>query len=173
MEPSLQSDWQCPENQASILGDTHSKGESRAERRNAYAAFEGNPHVEVMSSTPQWLHLRMLPDLSAIDEVERFICLDFAGLPEQLAANLGIALRELLENASEHGCSFDCSQNVDFRYMRTERLVQFQIRDSGPGFSFDAIDHAALNNPPGHPLKACRVSVRSRHASRRIRHLPR
>ena len=36
---------------------------------------------------------------------------------------------------------------------RTEKMIMFQIRDSGPGFSLDSIEHAAISNPPEEPLR--------------------
>lgn len=32
-------------------------------------------------------------------------------------------------------------------------MIQFQIRDTGLGFSIDAVAHAAINNPPEEPLR--------------------
>jgi anti-sigma regulatory factor (Ser/Thr protein kinase) len=32
-------------------------------------------------------------------------------------------------------------------------MILLQIRDAGPGFSLQTIDHAAVNNPPEEPLR--------------------
>jgi anti-sigma regulatory factor (Ser/Thr protein kinase) len=32
-------------------------------------------------------------------------------------------------------------------------MIQFQIKDTGPGFSMDGAKHAAINNPPEEPLR--------------------
>jgi anti-sigma regulatory factor (Ser/Thr protein kinase) len=38
-------------------------------------------------------------------------------------------------------------------YVRTTRAIVYLIQDPGKGFSFDAIAHAAIANPPGEPAR--------------------
>ena len=42
---------------------------------------------------------------------------------------------------------------VEFTVIRTSRMIEFQVKDAGSGFSLNNIPHAALNNPPEDPLR--------------------
>mgnify|MGYP001434299571 CR=1 FL=1 len=73
-------------------------------------------------------------------------------LSSDLCEKLSLAVDELLGNAIEHGCdSRQC--RVEFTFIRTKRMLLFQVKDAGAGFSLDDIPHAALNNPPEEPLR--------------------
>jgi anti-sigma regulatory factor (Ser/Thr protein kinase) len=36
-------------------------------------------------------------------------------------------------------------------------MLVFHLKDAGPGFSIEALNHAAVNNPPEEPLKHTEV----------------
>jgi two-component system, OmpR family, response regulator len=75
-------------------------------------------------------------------------------LGDDLGEQLVLAVDELLRNAIEHGNSAaGASAMVEFTCLRTPRMIQFQIKDSGPGFSMGDAAHAAINNPPEEPLR--------------------
>ena len=84
-----------------------------------------------------------------------YIRCEISDLGTDLSEQLALAVDELLRNAIEHGCGEDHSAEcqVQFIYMRTARMIQFQIKDGGPGFSMQGVQHAAINNPPEEPLR--------------------
>ncbi len=84
-----------------------------------------------------------------------YVRCEMADLNDELGEQLLLAVDELLRNAIEHGCKEDnCAQcMVQFSYFRTARMIQFQIKDNGPGFSMETVPHAAINNPPEEPLR--------------------
>ena len=74
-------------------------------------------------------------------------------LSGDLRDQLCTALDELLGNALEHGCKFAPKSRCELTYIRTPRMILFQIRDAGPGFDLNGLAHAAVNNPPDDPLR--------------------
>ncbi len=120
---------------------------------DARQSFAGDPHIRVKSAAPGWTHLVVIPAVGLVEKVGRFVRAELADLPAPLCEELSLAVDELLSNSMEHGCRLDASCQVDFKYIRTPRMVLFQIKDSGEGFSVDAAVHAAVNNPPDDPLR--------------------
>lgn len=120
---------------------------------NAKEAFDGMPDIEVKSSLPRWICLRIAPELALKEKVVAFFHAQMANLSEDLCEKLCLALDELLSNAMEHGGQADPKCACELTYLRTPRLIMLQIRDAGPGFSLSAMDHAAVNNPPEDPLR--------------------
>jgi len=82
-----------------------------------------------------------------------YVRCEVSDLSSELGEQLSLAVDELLRNAIEHGCRDGSQCTIEFTYMRTARMIQFQIRDTGPGFSMDSVAHAAINNPPEEPLR--------------------
>ena len=115
--------------------------------------FRGVEGVEVKSALPRWVHLTIRPDLSLREKVVQFLRLFLSDLPNEVCEGLGMALHELLGNAIEHGARLNSQSAIDLTYLRTSRMVLFEIRDNGAGFSLENMNHAALNNPPNDPLK--------------------
>lgn len=121
---------------------------------SARQAFKGNRDVRVISASPAWISLRMAANLELRDKVTRFFRdLLMESLPGELAEQLTIALDELLTNAIEHGGTTHKRYGINVTYIKTVRSIVFHLSDSGRGFSLDAVNHAAVNNPPGHPLR--------------------
>lgn len=115
--------------------------------------FAGDPNVEVLSAVPEWTHLQIRPSLGLREKFSAFIRAALSGLPAKLCEELSMAVDELLSNSIEHGCAQNPACRIEFRFIRTSRLLLFQIKDSGAGFSVETIDHAAVNNPPAEPLR--------------------
>jgi len=65
---------------------------------------------------------------------------------------VGIAFREMLMNAIEHGGHFDPSQYVEIAYVHTKHMVMCRVKDPGEGFTLDEIEHAAFANPEDDPI---------------------
>lgn len=120
---------------------------------NAKEAFRGIPEIEVKSSLPRWICLRVAPELPLKEKVVGFFRSQWTNLSEDLCERLCLALDELLGNAMEHGCTREPIRGCELTYLRTGRMILLQIRDAGPGFSLNAMDHAAVNNPPEDPLR--------------------
>jgi anti-sigma regulatory factor (Ser/Thr protein kinase) len=74
-------------------------------------------------------------------------------LPAKDRDDIGAAFREMLLNAIEHGGKSDPNQAIDVCYIRTDRLVLYQVRDSGKGFAMDSLPHAAISNPEDSPVQ--------------------
>lgn len=124
---------------------------------NARETFAGDPHIEVKSSAPGWTHLLIIPAVGLVEKVGGFVRSQLADLPAPLCEELSLAVDELLTNSMEHGCRLDARCPVNFKFIRTTRMLLFQIKDSGAGFSVDSAVHAAVNNPPEDPLRHAQV----------------
>jgi anti-sigma regulatory factor (Ser/Thr protein kinase) len=74
-------------------------------------------------------------------------------LPDEEQEKIGIAFREILLNAIEHGGQRDPDKKVYVSYVRTQALILYYIRDPGEGFSLESLPQAALYNPPDEPYK--------------------
>ncbi len=116
--------------------------------------------IEVLSTRPQWLELRMRCKLEAAERILQFLRELCADLSAGARDNLTIAIREILLNAIEHGADSDPEKKVTVALVRTERAIQFFVRDPGKGFSFQTLEHAAVFNPDASPLE--RAEVRER-----------
>jgi anti-sigma regulatory factor (Ser/Thr protein kinase) len=131
-------------------------------RLHARDVFSGVAGVEIRSSSPEWLCLFIAPDLDLKDRVIRFLRAEMEfDLPTDLSEELAMAMDELVSNAIEHGCNIEPPCGVELTYVRTPRLILFQTRDAGPGFSIERVPHAAVNNPPEDPLRHADVRVRN------------
>jgi anti-sigma regulatory factor (Ser/Thr protein kinase) len=120
---------------------------------HAQEIFGSDPHIEVISATPQWTHLYITPAMGLMEKLGGFLRAELSDLPAQLCEELSLAVEELLSNSMEHGCRLDARCGVDFQCIRTARMILFQICDAGNGFSVDNAVHAAVNNPPEEPLR--------------------
>jgi len=108
--------------------------------------------IDVVSATPEWIRLRARCDLKTADRVLQFFD-EIAELPNPERSAVGIAFREMLTNAIEHGGRLDPGQQVEISYLRARHMVTCRISDPGEGFTLDEIPHAAVANPPEDPLR--------------------
>ena len=99
---------------------------------------------------PAW---NLSPHSGARERITGFVRAAIEDLPGDLCEQLSLAVDELLGNSIEHGAGADTSATIHFTLLRTSRLIVFHIGDSGAGFSFDAMAHAAISNPPKEPLR--------------------
>lgn len=105
--------------------------------------------IELLSGTDVWFQLRIACKMQAADraaEIFREVPPDMedAGLDQ-----FSTAFRELLMNAIEHGGRNDPQMSIYVNFVRTEFASVLYIRDPGPGFSMNALGHAAVSNPDG------------------------
>lgn len=108
--------------------------------------------IDVVSATPEWIRLRVRCDLPTADRVLQFMD-EIAELPEPERSAVGMAFREMLGNAIEHGAGLDPGEQVEISYLRAKHMVKCRISDPGEGFTLDEIPHAAIANPEGEPLR--------------------
>ena len=109
--------------------------------------------IEVLSASPQWISLRLRCKMETADRLMQFVREMEMEFPPRERDNIAAAFRELLMNAIEHGGGSDPNKRVQVTYVRTTRAIIYVIQDPGKGFSFDAITHAAIANPPDEPAK--------------------
>jgi anti-sigma regulatory factor (Ser/Thr protein kinase) len=120
---------------------------------DAREAFSGERHIEVQSSLPQWTRLHIHPLNELREKITNYVRTQLCDLPGDLCEQLALAADELLGNSIEHGCGLDPKCYIDFTCVRTKRMLLFHVKDAGPGFSMNGLNHAAVNNPPEEPLK--------------------
>jgi anti-sigma regulatory factor (Ser/Thr protein kinase) len=121
---------------------------------DARQIFAEPSHITVQSARPEWTQLLLPSTTDARNIVMGYVRCEIADLADEVGEQLALAVDELLRNAIEHGCNGrEAHCTVQFSCLRTARMIQFQIKDDGPGFSMDAAPHAAINNPPEEPLR--------------------
>jgi CheY-like chemotaxis protein/anti-sigma regulatory factor (Ser/Thr protein kinase) len=109
--------------------------------------------IEVLSASPQWISLRLRCKMETADRLMQYVREMEMDFPPRERDNIAAAFRELLMNAIEHGGESDPNKRVQVTYVRTTRALIYLIQDPGKGFSFDAIAHAAIANPPNEPAR--------------------
>jgi len=107
--------------------------------------------IEIVSATPKLITLAVRCQMLAADRLLQFLR-EITDLPEDECRDVGMAFREMLLNAMEHGGKFDPDKYVEVCYVRTRHLVMARIKDPGDGFTLEEVRHAAVGNPPDDPL---------------------
>lgn len=107
--------------------------------------------IEIVSATPHLITLAVRCTMVAADRLLQFLK-EITDVPENECRDVGMAFREMLLNAMEHGCKFDPEKYVEVCYVRTRHVVMARIKDPGDGFTLDEVRHAAIANPPDDPL---------------------
>ena len=79
--------------------------------------------IELISATPAWIVLTARCDLATAERVFQFGH-EIADLPEAEQERVGMAFREMLLNAMEHGGHFDPSKHVEISYTRARHVVK-------------------------------------------------
>jgi anti-sigma regulatory factor (Ser/Thr protein kinase)/CheY-like chemotaxis protein len=120
--------------------------------------------VEVRSARSEWLAFRLHSRRRTAETVIQFMNDWDASLSPKERVDVATAFREMLLNAVEHGAQLDPAKTVDVACIRTGRLLLYQIRDPGDGFSMESLLHAAISNPVDSP--AAHVLYRSEQAMR-------
>ena len=107
--------------------------------------------IEIISATPEWIRLMARCDMRTADRVVHFIG-EVADLPEDERVSVGMASREMLMNAIEHGAKMDPNKYFELAYVRGKNMVMCRVKDPGEGFTLDEIPHSALTNPNDDPM---------------------
>ncbi|MFN7926660.1 MAG: response regulator [Blastocatellia bacterium] len=134
-----------------LLFKPFSVAELRDTVHSALAAPELTDHIEIISAKPDWLALKIPCHLGAMQPLYRVITNLDLTLDSELRESLGIAFRELLQNAIEHGCKCAAGKYVEVSYVRLQRAIICHIKDPGKGFKFQELTHAAISNPADAP----------------------
>ncbi len=108
--------------------------------------------IEVLSARPEWVSLRLRCQRLTADRVLRFLSELRVDLTPEDRASMGAAVREILLNAIEHGGGLDPHRRVQISRIRAAGLILYHVQDPGPGFSPDALPHAAVSNPVDDPM---------------------
>jgi anti-sigma regulatory factor (Ser/Thr protein kinase)/ActR/RegA family two-component response regulator len=108
--------------------------------------------IELRSATPEWIRLEVRCQVRTADRLLQFMK-ELAELPESEREEVGLAFREILLNAMEHGGGLDPDKYVEVEYVRAQRMISCRISDPGAGFTLDEISHAAVANPPDDPIR--------------------
>ena len=127
--------------------------------REVLAAEPPGPPIEVVSARPNWVELLVPCTLEAAERAQSFLDILKADLPPEIAESVGRALHELVLNAIEWGGQLDPGRRVRIACVRAPRLILCRIADPGPGFRFEALTHAALDNPLDSPAAHEQVRV--------------
>jgi anti-sigma regulatory factor (Ser/Thr protein kinase)/DNA-binding NarL/FixJ family response regulator len=122
----------------------------------ALEAGDWKDGIEVLSATPDWMHVRVNCRLLSAERLVNFLTELRSDVPEEPRDDFMFAFREVLMNAMEHGGHFDPDQVVEVTAVRTARTMVFYLRDPGPGFDLDALPHAAVTRPED-PLAVAEV----------------
>ena len=104
------------------------------------------PEIEVISAEPHWIELLIPCTRDAAERIQPFLTNLDADLSDELRRTVGIALRELLQNAIEWGGKLDPSRKVRVAHLRFPRMLLYHITDPGPGFSFENLHHAVVGH---------------------------
>ncbi len=117
----------------------------------------GPEEFRVLSAVPHWVEVEAPCSLASARRLTRFLYQLKAGLSPETQDEVAMAFRELLQNAVEHGGKSDPNRSVRICYLRLENFIIYRIQDPGEGFRLEEIEHAAVSNPPGDPLRHVRV----------------
>ena len=104
--------------------------------------------IEVISSLPHWLTLRVSCHLLTADRLVSFMTTHLSAFPEDERDLLIAAFREMLLNAMEHGGGFDSGKVIEVTAARTARALVYHLRDPGAGFDREDLAHAAASADP-------------------------
>ena len=109
--------------------------------------------IEVVSAKPEWLEVIVPCSLEMADRIQSFMMPLEADLPVAVRESVAQAFRELLTNAIEWGGQKDPEKKVTISCVRAKRMLLYRIADPGKGFDIDKLQHAAISNPAGDPLR--------------------
>ena len=112
--------------------------------------------IELLSATPEWIRLEVRCHIQTADRLLQFMK-EISDLPEGEREEVGLAFREILVNAMEHGGGLDPDKRVEVEYVCAKRMISCRITDPGTGFTLDEINHAAVANPADDPIRHAKV----------------
>lgn len=125
--------------------------------KKALAATPASLPIEVVSAGAHWVELVVPCDRNAAERIQSFMAKLKTDLPDDVRESVGWVFRELLLNAIEWGGKLNPRRKVRISYLRAKRMLLYRITDPGKGFSFNALEHSAMNNPNDQPCEHIEV----------------
>ena len=120
--------------------------------RSALAVPFWRDGIEVVSSLPHWVTLRVSCHLLTAERLVRFMTTHLSSIPDSERDLLIAAFREMLLNAMEHGAGFNVDKVIEVTAARTARALVYHFRDPGSGFDREDLAHAATSPDPDQVL---------------------
>jgi anti-sigma regulatory factor (Ser/Thr protein kinase) len=120
--------------------------------RSALAVPFWRDGIEVVSSLPHWVTLRVSCHLLTAERLVRFMTTHLSSIPDSERDLLIAAFREMLLNAMEHGAGLNVDKVIEVTAARTARALVYHFRDPGSGFDRDDLAHAATSPDPDEVL---------------------
>lgn len=74
------------------------------------------------------------------------------GFDDEFASAIDMAVRESVANAVKHGNKLDPEKDVELKLECSDKRVEIQVRDHGPGFRVDEVADPTI---PDNLLKEC------------------
>lgn len=121
----------------------HHAAEIASMAKRALDITDWRDGIEVCSARPDWLSLRVNCRLISAERLLTFLHELRPEVPESDRDQAMMGFREILLNAMEHGGRFDPEKVVEVSAVRTARTIVYYVKDPGPGFRPEAMDHAA------------------------------
>lgn len=118
----------------------------------AVHALAERSDIRIVSAVPGWLSLQSSCHPSVVEPLLHSFQILEANLPKPVRDKVIVAIREVLQNAIEHGGHFDPAAIVEIDHICTPTLLMLRLRDPGEGFSLKSLRHAALDNPTSKPM---------------------
>ena len=118
----------------------------------AIAAPDWKDGIEVLSSRPDWISLKVASRRLTAERLVRSMDELKSDLPDPEREALITAFREILLNAMEHGAGFNPELIVEVSAVRSQHAIIYYFRDPGPGFDREDLPHAAVSNPTENPI---------------------
>ncbi|MGO9260795.1 MAG: ATP-binding protein [Bryobacteraceae bacterium] len=127
--------------------------------QQALEAESWKDDIRVASARPEWTTLDIRCKIGANERATQFLREMQSDLPPVISDDVAVAFREMLMNAIEHGGKSDPRKRVRVSLLRTAKAIIGHIHDPGPGFSLNALPHAAISNPEDSPIKHVEVRL--------------
>ena len=119
--------------------------------------------IKVLQGTPEWIQILARCRALTAERLIQFVH-EIIDLPEAERTAIGMAFREILMNAMEHGGHFHPDQYVEIAYIRSKHMVMCRVKDPGEGFTLQEVEHAATANPIDDPLR--HITLREKRGMR-------
>lgn len=108
--------------------------------------FEWN----ILSGFERWLEIEIPSNSNYINAYCSFI---IHMMPEfKYKKMMEYAIKELIQNAIEHGNKYRKGSVVNICFIKTPTLLMFMIKDQGTGFDMDLLPHAVIGPQKKNPM---------------------
>jgi serine/threonine-protein kinase RsbW len=111
--------------------------------------------MEMRTHSPWTVQLDLDSRLEVLADVQDTVSrvAEAAGLDEDTATDVTVAVRESVINAMKHGNAFEADKHVRIAFIVLDDALEVEVEDQGPGFDLaalpDPFDAANLLRPDG------------------------